>query len=444
MPSAIPLHYSLALSLGFGYVSYMDTVCNRIVTVPKSFKTHRTIAAEPEGAMPFQLAFDGYVKRRLRKVGVDLRKQGPNQEMAREASLAGSDEHATLDLSMASDTLAYNTVAWLLPQEWFEYVNRVRCPQGAGFDKIYMYEKFSSMGNGTTFGLESLVFAAFCTAVGCKPGDYRVYGDDIIVPNAVVSRLMALLKFFGFQLNKEKSFTTGLFRESCGADWFDGIDVTPKYVDLGDCLKVDFVHFVNSLASVAHPEGQLWSLLLKLVIERNLPLVPFNESSISGVWVTPRSAYAEEILKTRRRHLPVTRLFVNLKKGGVQNRNVARVVGKIMVDELRHKAFVPKTSNLNCPGFPSYALWHLDALRRQAGKKPHTLVHPWMNQYKIPDLDQRYDPSCIIRSKVPLFERKYTSKWVVWNPPNKATPLYLHWWSESLIRALAPKSDVEA
>jgi hypothetical protein len=110
-PGATPYLSTLAEFFGYG-----DLVCklisrNRVVFVPKSWKTARTIACEAEGNMPLQLAFDKYAKRRLIRVGINLSDQTRNQQLAREGSI--HDNLATIDLSMASDTLSYNTVALL-------------------------------------------------------------------------------------------------------------------------------------------------------------------------------------------------------------------------------------------------------------------------------------------------------------------------------------------
>jgi hypothetical protein len=92
--------------------------------VPKNWKTFRTIACEPDGALPFQLAFDTFAKRRLRARGINLSDQSRNQLLAKEGSINGS--LATIDLSSASDTVAFNTVALLFPTEWFDVLNAFR------------------------------------------------------------------------------------------------------------------------------------------------------------------------------------------------------------------------------------------------------------------------------------------------------------------------------
>jgi len=97
----------------------------------------------------------------------------------------------------------------------------------------HVNEMFSSMGNGFTFELESLLFyaiskaTAFCTGVR---GVISVYGDDIIVPTALYDDLVWTLGWCGFSVNPEKSFSSGPFRESCGGHYFNGRDITPIYL----------------------------------------------------------------------------------------------------------------------------------------------------------------------------------------------------------------------
>jgi hypothetical protein len=112
-----------------------------------------------------------------------------------------------------------------------------RSPQGTlPSGEIVTYRKVSSMGNGFTFELQSLIFysaiqAVFelCPKLGVDRR-CRVYGDDIIVPTPHARPLIELLSFLGFKTNEEKSFIDGPFRESCGKHYFLGHDVTPFYI----------------------------------------------------------------------------------------------------------------------------------------------------------------------------------------------------------------------
>lgn len=212
---------------------------NKIAFVPKSFETHRTIAIEPTLNLYLQLGVDGYIRNRLKAWLIDLDDQARNQRFAGWGSIYSN--FSTLDLSSASDTVALRLVRELLPPAWYDYLVALRSPRGSCrvpgvIDRVFTYEKISSMGNGYTFALESLVFAAIVHAViKYKSGKYlpskvAVYGDDIIVPTEYTDDVINFLQRAGFALNLDKSFTSGPFRESCGADWFLGQPVRAVYL----------------------------------------------------------------------------------------------------------------------------------------------------------------------------------------------------------------------
>lgn len=206
---------------------------NRVVTVPKNAKTDRTIAIEPDMNLFVQKGFGAVIRSRLKKVGIDLNDQTRNQHLAMVGSM--DESLATIDLSMASDTLCIALVEALLPPDWLQALKQCRSQQGVlPSGEIIRYQKFSSMGNGFTFELESLIFWALCSSVADLTGEtdrrVSVFGDDIIVPRSIVEPVLGLLLYCGFKTNEEKSFWNGPFRESCGKHYFRGTDVTPFYV----------------------------------------------------------------------------------------------------------------------------------------------------------------------------------------------------------------------
>jgi hypothetical protein len=289
--SASPYVEAIYRYYGIESVRPVGSNLNRVELVPKNWKTDRTIACEPEGNVPLQLAFDSYAKRMLcRKVGCDLSNQSRNQRLAIEGSRSGA--YATIDLSMASDTVAYNAVQWLMPDGWREYVTDIRTPLGRMPDgSIVKYAKFSSMGNGSTFTIETLIFASLCEAAGAIRGDYVVYGDDIIVKTEVAPKLYQLLAFFGFRVNQEKTFTEGPFRESCGVDSYEGYDITPFYVRRWTASKADISHNVNGLLSISVPYGKLADYLMSVIQTFDLPLVPYTLDTLTGVHLDPGTAW---------------------------------------------------------------------------------------------------------------------------------------------------------
>lgn len=207
---------------------------NKVAFVPKTAKTHRAIAVEPVLNGFVQKGIDLELRSKLARIGIDLSDQSRNQRMARKGSLDDSDDSfVTIDLSSASDSISTGLVRFVLPPEWFALLNATRSDKYLLDGNLHDYHKFCSMGNGFCFPLETLLFSACCAAVGCgKPGtDYSVYGDDIVVRRRYATRVLSLLKAMGFEPNQKKTCLNGPFRESCGADWFRGVDVRPYILD---------------------------------------------------------------------------------------------------------------------------------------------------------------------------------------------------------------------
>jgi hypothetical protein len=219
---------------------------NKISFVPKTAKTHRAIAVEPLLNGYLQKGIDEVLRKKLNRVGIDLRDQTRNQRMARLGSLDDTDNgFVTIDLSSASDSISIGLARRLLPPSWYELLNSTRSIHYCvGLDSaLSRYEKFCSMGNGFCFPLETLIFAACIEACGGgKVGvDYSVYGDDIIVRKRHASEVLRALKVLGFTPNVSKTFVEGRFRESCGADYFSGVNVRPYTLDYAlDSLEALF------------------------------------------------------------------------------------------------------------------------------------------------------------------------------------------------------------
>lgn len=253
---------------------------SRIDTVPKNAKTDRVIAIEPDLNMFVQRGLGGLLRAKLKHVGINLDTQERNQCLAYLGSIDGS--LATLDLSMASDTIALELVRLLLPPDWFEAFCLTRSPRGVMPDgSVIEFEKVSSMGNGFTFELESLIFWALSASVMSYHAglDRRlaVYGDDIIVPSNCSLVLTELLQHCGFTLNEDKSFMTGPFRESCGKHYFEGVDVTPFYVrrPIDDTVRIFWA--ANSLRRWTSRSGGLKFTRFQRVHDRKIvPLLPVH------------------------------------------------------------------------------------------------------------------------------------------------------------------------
>ncbi|DAD51162.1 RNA-directed RNA polymerase [ssRNA phage SRR7976323_1] len=282
---------------------------NVMFTVPKSTLIDRVACKEPEYNMYIQKALGDQIRRKLLRVGINLNDQSINQGLAKEG--ARDNNLATIDLSSASDSVTTMLVRRLLPEEWYNTLDDCRSLETDIDGSWHLNEMFSSMGNGFTFELESLLFWGIVRAVAFHSnvsGRISVYGDDIICPTDIFEEVVATLSFFGFKVNLKKTFGDGPFRESCGSHYHGNIDVSPFYVKEVPTTVVDWIHILNSLrkwASLDHKTGvcdptyyELWNVVAGLVVPQ--PLWGGDDYSRTDILVAPgRLPIARLILKQR-------------------------------------------------------------------------------------------------------------------------------------------------
>ncbi len=196
---------------------------NKLITVPKDASTDRVICVEPTFNLFLQKGVGSYIRSRLKAFGIDLDDQSRNQQLAR---LAFSLGYSTLDLSSASDTICCELVKLLLPYDWWVYLDAIRSKSTRlEKDKWHLNSKWSSMGNGYTFELETLIFWSLSPECDLL----SVYGDDIVCSRSACSSYITILEGVGFTVNTSKSYVDGPFFESCGKHFFFGRDVTPCF-----------------------------------------------------------------------------------------------------------------------------------------------------------------------------------------------------------------------
>jgi len=246
---------------------------NRFTTVPKNAKTDRGICVEPTLNCYVQLGIGKVIRSRLKRSGTDLNTQEWNQELSK---MAFDWDLATIDLSRASDSISLECVRFLLGPDWSHLLELARSPSTMINGDTVELEKFSSMGNGYTFELESLIFKAVVESIVPKEEHVftAVYGDDIILPRQYAETLISTLGFLGLSVNEKKSFLAGSFFESCGADWFQGQNVRPFFARRNKENNIPYtVQLLNNLRKYAAMRGSggysdsrfrpLWASLLR-------------------------------------------------------------------------------------------------------------------------------------------------------------------------------------
>jgi hypothetical protein len=219
----------------------------RVISVPKTLKTPRIIGVEP---VAMQYCQQGVLEILVPLLetspylsgSVNFTDQTKNQVLALKSSSSG--RFSTIDLSEASDRVSNQLVIRMLKTtpNFLEVVQACRSYRAdvPGFGLLNL-AKFASMGSALCFPIEAMVFCTIIL-VGIQRQkshllslreirsilkDVRIYGDDIIIPVEYASAVMRELEAFGLRVNQHKSFWTGKFRESCGVEAYDGIDVTP-------------------------------------------------------------------------------------------------------------------------------------------------------------------------------------------------------------------------
>jgi hypothetical protein len=227
------------MSNPLGASQVRDEIHAKLIAVPKDARGPRLICVHPFESVWIQEGVRDALEASINRVNVHpwrwprgqihFDDQTYNGQLALEASK--DRNYATLDLKEASDRLSDDLVQYLFGSHyrWFGCcrAQKVDIPS---LNVTVPVNCYAPMGNATTFPVQSLVFWAVCVStlelVGCTD-HLLVFGDDIIVPTRHALLIMRVLEEFGLRVNQTKSFFRGAFRESCGVDAFDGVDVTP-------------------------------------------------------------------------------------------------------------------------------------------------------------------------------------------------------------------------
>jgi hypothetical protein len=207
----------------------------RICIVPKDSRGPRIISCEPLEHMYIQQGlmkkmYNHLETRPLTRGMLNFTDQSINRELARSASLTNA--LATIDMKDASDRVSLAIVKDVFPDNWFECLMACRTPTTLLPDgRVVELRKFAPMGSSVCFPVEALVFWASAMAtqhrLGVLKPEAYVYGDDIIVESKMAEDIMRDFVSIDLIVNRNKSYLSGPFRESCGGDYYLGSDVTP-------------------------------------------------------------------------------------------------------------------------------------------------------------------------------------------------------------------------
>lgn len=211
----------------------------------KNAEISRTIAEEPPVNMLFQKGIERLLNgalERVFKIRLSVQ-QEVNRHLAYLGSLVDGPGYVTLDLKSASNLNSLEMVRYMFPSAVVKWLEVCRSPKAVlpGGRAVEMH-MVSTMGNAFTFPLQTMLFASVVVAayrlLGIKPVhadrystvNYGVFGDDIICDPRASALVVRGVEALGHEINHEKSFTTGLFRESCGGDYYAGRNVRGVYL----------------------------------------------------------------------------------------------------------------------------------------------------------------------------------------------------------------------
>jgi hypothetical protein len=274
----------------FHFASPKVVTSSRCGFVPKSTTISRTICTEPSLNMFFQLGLGRIIEKRLKSYfSLDLSVQPfLNRELARIGSL--EDSWVTIDLASASDSMSLRLCDELFPRWFLDILLMLRTPSTVtpnGSMPLYMV---STMGNGFTFPLQTMLFG--CVVSACRRwrtswsgSRINVFGDDIICEKDIAGDVIHLLSLLGFEVNTSKSYVEGPFRESCGCDYFLGHNVRGVYVKTLRTQQ-DRYAVINQLTLWSERSGVVLTSTLKLLsstVKRYY--VPMAEDDACGIKV---------------------------------------------------------------------------------------------------------------------------------------------------------------
>jgi len=268
--------------------------CSRTIFVPKTASKLRTISMEPATLQYLQQGVMYSLYRYIDKhpylgYRIKLGDQTQNQVLALEGSIYRN--YGTIDLSAASDS-----VSWALVRKAFRYVpslfkwllvtrsSSTLLPTG----ETIALKKYAPMGSALCFPIQCILFSAiiecakrsYCKQFNIKEFPlFSVYGDDLVVPACIYDQVIDLLCICGFTVNKTKSYNCGPYRESCGKEYYAGVDISvllyriPRYKKITPSAYSSLCSAANLCAERNLDNLRSW--YITRIFRSNLTLQPY-------------------------------------------------------------------------------------------------------------------------------------------------------------------------
>lgn len=307
---------------------------SQYLCVPKTFRKWRGICKEANETQFLQQAVRRLMMVSIRRYyykNLPLEDQSVHAHYAKRASY--NRKSATIDESEASDRILRRLVQRGFSQtEFWKYLDALstrtimRPKWAKGGKKFLRTHKFAPMGSAICFPVMSLIHLFLIQAIIEEhhkidaDGSYitystrrslasqvSVYGDDIVLPSAVVPLIYYWLPKFGMKINQTKSFVHSHFRESCGCHAYKGVDITPVYLKYTPSQTTTDTMAPKALVSLLSNESLLHKkgfhraarfLRTQLIAKCDFPLTYVPSGSRMVGFIRPSSEIHVPALKT--------------------------------------------------------------------------------------------------------------------------------------------------
>lgn len=300
--------------ISVGYAIFSELLYTRVLTIVdgargssvfKDVDEDRMINVEAMFPCILQRRDAGFLKQVLRSVGNDIfvrkyavLKQGNDEKFvtqnlekirriapsvgfvyeetadaqADHKRLIADSSYATVDFSKASDSIRLVDIENMYPVHVSRQLLKHRSTYVELGDLKYEPFKLSSMGNGFTFEVMTLLLLSVARVLDPTA---RVFGDDVIIKNDVAEEFVRTVGLLKFRANLKKTFIKSKFRESCGSFYHDDRGYLLSYdVKTCDTLQDMIVCYnkLRRLGEVCPHDGM--SLDIQRAASAMLKLIP--------------------------------------------------------------------------------------------------------------------------------------------------------------------------
>jgi hypothetical protein len=285
----------------------LDQATAKVVLVPKDSRGPRLISCEPLEVQWIQQGLKKILVDRLQSCKltagfVNFDDQSINRNLALESSV--NNEWVTLDMKDASDRVSLGLVKDLFRDcpVWLDALlasrsQSTKLPCGTEVK----LNKYAPMGSALCFPVESLIFWALSVSALIQHGVKRrkalksvyVFGDDLVVRKQDYTALLHALPLVELKFNEDKCCTARSFRESCGCDAYEGVDVTPVKLKTvwsssnknPKCLE-SYVAFSNAMYGRGHFHVAEYVRQRVINVYGKIPYTNLYEVTDSGSFVS--------------------------------------------------------------------------------------------------------------------------------------------------------------